>query len=106
QQKIIGFYVLESKETPGIGDKIEKDPFLANMKSMDVALNDDQSTLKNEIKTVKNGQKTNAWEIDAITGATITSRAVGNILNTSSKEWIPKIYKNKQTFLSNVKTEK
>ena len=106
QQKIIGFYVLESKETPGIGDKIEKDPFLANMKSMDVALNDDHSTLKNEIKTVKNGQKTNGWEIDAITGATITSRAVGNILNTSSKEWIPKIYKNKQTFSSNVKTEK
>ncbi|MFZ1524406.1 MAG: FMN-binding protein [Saprospiraceae bacterium] len=106
QQKIIGFYVLESKETPGIGDKIEKDPFLANMKSMDVALKDDHSTLKNEIKTVKNGQKTNGWEIDAITGATITSRAVGNILNTSSKEWIPKIYKNKQTFSSNVKTEK
>ena len=105
-QKIIGFYVLESKETPGIGNKIEKDPFLSNMKSMDVALNDDQSSIKNEIKTVKNGQKTNAWEIDAITGATITSRAVGNILNTSSKEWIPKIYKNKQTFLSNVKTEK
>jgi electron transport complex protein RnfG len=32
QQKIVGFYVLESKETPGIGDKIEKDPFLSNMK--------------------------------------------------------------------------
>lgn len=106
QQKIIGFYVLESKETPGIGDKIEKDPFLANMKSMDVALNENLADLKNDIITVKNGKKVNAWEIDAITGATITSRAVGNILNTSSKEWIPKIYKNKQTFLSNVKTEK
>lgn len=101
QQKIIGFYVLESKETPGIGDKIQKDPFLSNFKAMDVALKDDLSGLKNEIKTVKHGEKKNAWEIDGITGATITSRAVGNILITSSKELIPKIYKNKQVFSSN-----
>lgn len=98
QQKIIGFYVLESKETPGIGDKIQKDPFTSNFTAMDVTLKDDLSALKNEIKTVKHGEKKNAWEIDAITGATITSRAVGNILNTSSKELIPKIYKNKQVF--------
>ena len=26
QQAIVGLYVLESKETPGLGDKIEKDP--------------------------------------------------------------------------------
>jgi electron transport complex protein RnfG len=73
---------------------------------MDAAVSEDQTTLKNEIKTVKNGEKTNSWEIDAITGATITSRAVGNILNKSSKEWIPTIYKNKKVFLSNDKTKK
>lgn len=106
QQKIVGFYVLESKETPGIGDKIEKDPFLSIMKTMDVAVNDAHTTLKNEIKTVKNGEKKNAWEIDAITGATITSRAVGNILNTSSNKWVPVIYKNKVVFSSTDKTEK
>ncbi|MBK9737238.1 MAG: FMN-binding protein [Saprospiraceae bacterium] len=60
QQKIIGFYVLESKETPGIGDKIEKEPFLNNFKAMDVALSDNQTALKNEIITVKNGEKKNA----------------------------------------------
>lgn len=106
QQKIVGFYVLESKETPGIGDKIEKDPFLSNMKTIDVAVSEDQTTLKNEIKTVKNGEKTNSWEIDAITGATITSRAVGNIINKSGKEWIPTLFKNKKVFLSNDKTKK
>jgi electron transport complex protein RnfG len=106
QQKVIGFYVIESKETPGIGDKIQKEPFLTNFKTLDAALKDDHNGLKNEIKTVKQGQKTNAWEIDGITGATITSRAVGNILNTSAKEWIPKIYKNKQTFTSSDKSEK
>ena len=29
------------------------------------------------IKTVKHGSKKNPWEIDAISGATISSRAVG-----------------------------
>lgn len=106
QQKIVGFYVLESKETPGIGDKIEKEPFLDNFKAMDMTLNNSQTDLKNELKTVKSGKKKNAWEIDAITGATITSRAVGNILNTSSKKWVPVIYKNRVVFSSPEKTEK
>ncbi|HMP31913.1 MAG TPA: FMN-binding protein, partial [Saprospiraceae bacterium] len=85
QQKIIGFYVLESKETPGIGDKIEKMPFLNNFNAMEVTLTEDQSKLLNNITTVKQGAKSQSWEIDAITGATITSRAVGNILNVSAQ---------------------
>jgi Na+-translocating ferredoxin:NAD+ oxidoreductase subunit G len=98
QQKIIGFNVLESKETPGIGDKIEKGNFPDNFKAMDVSLNNDFSALKNEIITVKQGKKTQKWEIDGITGATVTSRAVGNILNNSAQEWLPKIYKNVNSF--------
>lgn len=98
KQQIIGFYVLETKETPGIGDKISIEPFLSNFKAMEVTLNEDMSALKNEVKTVKHGEKNNSWEIDGITGATITSRGVGNILNKSSKEWLPKIFKNKDTF--------
>lgn len=98
EQKIIGFYVLESKETPGIGDKIEIPPFLDNFKGLDVSLRDDLSGLKNPITTVKQGKKTKGWEIDGITGATITSRGVGNILNTSAGEWMPLICKNKKSF--------
>lgn len=97
-QKIIGFYVLESKETPGIGDKIQIPPFIDNFKGLDASVSDDNSKLKNPITTVKQGKKTNAWEIDGITGATITSRGVGNILNTSAGEWVPLIYKNKMSF--------
>ncbi|MBK7808631.1 MAG: RnfABCDGE type electron transport complex subunit G [Saprospiraceae bacterium] len=104
-QKIVGFYVLESKETPGIGDKIEKEDFLANFKAMDAALNDDFTKIKNEITTVKHGEKTNDWQIDGITGATITSRAVGNILSMSSNQWMPLIYKNKKSFLINDKSK-
>jgi electron transport complex protein RnfG len=100
QQQIIGFYVLESKETPGLGDKIEKDPkFLANFEALDVALTADFSTLKNAVVPVKSGEKQEAWEVDGITGATISSRAIGNIIGASTARWLPIIYKNKDAFI-------
>ena len=99
QQAVVGFYVLESKETPGLGDKIEKDAnFLANFEALDVALAEDLTTVKNTVTTVKSGQKKNAWEVDGITGATISSRAIGNILGTSTQEMVPMIFKNKEVF--------
>ena len=99
KQQIIGFYVLESKETPGLGDKIEKDDdFLANFKALDVALKEDMSTLQNTVIPVKNGKKQNPWEVDGITGATISSRAIGNTIATSTERWIPLLYKNKAIF--------
>lgn len=99
QQAVVGFYVLESKETPGLGDKIEKDAnFLANFEALDVALAEGQNDLKNTITTVKNGQKKNPWEVDGITGATISSRAIGDILGASTKEMVPLIFKNKEVF--------
>jgi electron transport complex protein RnfG len=98
-QTIVGFYVLESKETPGLGDKIEKDPkFLANFEALDVSLTEDLSAIKNTVVTVKSGAKTNPWEVDGITGATISSRAIGNIIGASTKEWVPILNKNKEVF--------
>lgn len=89
-QQVIGFHVLESKETPGLGDKIEKDDnFLANFKAMDVALNDSGDEKVNTIATVKSGTKQNAWEVDGITGATISSRAIADILDKSTDQWAP-----------------
>jgi electron transport complex protein RnfG len=110
-QTIIGFYVLDSKETPGLGDKIEKDPiFLANFTALNVELASDLSTLKNAVVTVKSGKKENDWEIDGITGATISSRAIGDIMESSTKYWMPLIYKNKDVFqtqsLDQEKTQK
>ncbi len=93
-QKIIGFHVLESKETPGLGDKIEKDPiFLENFKALDVSLTENKSGLENAVVPVKKGSKKNPWEVDGITGATISSRAIGNIIGSSTEKWIPLIYK-------------
>lgn len=95
QEAIIGFYVLESKETPGLGDRIMKDPgFLANFKELDAKIDGQGKTLANTIVTVKHGTKQSPWEIDAITGATISSRAVGDMLGISTNEWVPIIQQN------------
>jgi electron transport complex protein RnfG len=99
EQQVIGFYVLESKETPGLGDKIEKDPkFLDNFKAMDVTLTASLEALVNTVVTVKQGTKQNSWEIDGITGATISSRAIGSLLQKSTDEWIPVIYEHQEVF--------
>lgn len=103
RQQLIGFYVLESKETPGLGDKIEKDEkFLANFSALDVLLTDDFKRIVNKVIPVKNSTKQNPWEVDGITGATISSRAIGNIIGSSTEVWIPIMYQN-QEFLRDIK---
>lgn len=79
QKVIIGFEVLESKETPGLGDKIFKDE---DFKTNFIALAVDP-----EIVPVKKGQKQNPNELETITGATISSKAIVRLLNKSMNEW-------------------
>jgi len=87
---ITGINVVESKETPGLGDKIYKDAeFLRNFDALDGRLSADQSRLVNEIVTVKHGSKNHPWEIDAISGATVSSKAIGKMLNQSAQRMFP-----------------
>lgn len=75
KQTVNGFQVVEMRETPGLGDRIRSDPgFTDNFKSLDAT---------HPITTVKHGTKKNPWEIDAISGATVSSRAVGRMLQKS-----------------------
>lgn len=101
-QTIVGLYVLESKETPGLGDKIEKDiSFTNNFIALDVSLTEDHSAIKNIITTVKSGTKNNPWEVDGITGATISSRAIGDLLGVSTQEMMPLLYQQVKVFEMN-----
>jgi electron transport complex protein RnfG len=63
RESIVGMKVLESKETPGLGDKIMK-------------------------------RKVERWEIDGITGATISSKAIGRLLDASAQERVPEVTRN------------
>lgn len=92
KEAVVGIKVLQSTETPGLGDKIEKDPqFLANFEALDVRLNPDGNALVNSVEMVKSGQKTDPWQISAITGATISSRAITAMLRESTAKNIPLI---------------
>ena len=81
-ERVLGMKVLESRETPGLGDKIYKDAkFVAEFLDL---------TLEPVIELIKgHGEKTN--QVDAITGATISSRAVVKILNQTNAVWRPRI---------------
>jgi len=87
---ITGIKVIKLSETPGLGDKIITDQdFVANFDQLDVRLNGAGTALANPIVTVKRGTKTNPWEVDAISGATISSRAVGQALDQSAQALLP-----------------
>jgi len=72
RHRLLGMKVLENKETPGLGDKIEKDTtFAAGF-----------AGVLSPIRGVKKGAGTDKDdEVDMITGATISSRAVIGIIN-------------------------
>ncbi len=87
---VTGMIVLDSRETPGLGDKIETDErFLKNFECLDVRLNQQQTALLHSIESVKRGEKTQAWQIDAISGATISSKAVSKMLDESTRQLLP-----------------
>jgi Na+-translocating ferredoxin:NAD+ oxidoreductase subunit G len=95
KQVVTGIGVINMRETPGIGDKIRTDTaFLKNFEALDVKLAADMKALANAVKAVKHGTKQNAWEIDAISGATVTSKAVGRGINESAQKLLPLLVPN------------
>ena len=95
---IVGSKVLKSTETPGLGDKIDFDPaFMENFRALDASLSASGDALANEIVTVKHGTKHEPWQIDAISGATISSAALGRALDASAQQLIPLIERNLET---------
>jgi len=79
--KLKGMKVLDSKETPGLGDKIFKDMAFVNQFFADP---------DTPLIPVKPGTGKGApGEIDTITGATISSKKLVEIINHALEEWKP-----------------
>jgi electron transport complex protein RnfG len=94
QEMVIGFKVLDSKETPGLGDKIFKDAdFQTNFSALKVSP---------EIEAVKKGEKKTENQVEAISGATISSKAIVRLLNNSMAQWKPRI----ENYLAQQNTQK
>jgi electron transport complex protein RnfG len=83
--KLLGMKVLESKETPGLGDKIFKDQTFVDQFF---------AAPDTPLVPVKAGAgKGLPGEIDTITGATISSKVVIDIINHGLEEWLPVLQK-------------
>jgi electron transport complex protein RnfG len=76
---LLGMKVLASKETPGLGDKIEKDTAFGAQFAGAIA----------PLKGVKARTGGNPSEVVTITGATISSRTVIRIINEATARWRP-----------------
>ncbi|MDD3095309.1 MAG: FMN-binding protein [Candidatus Neomarinimicrobiota bacterium] len=83
--RIIGLKILSQVETPGLGTKIEKDE--SNKEDPGWFINQfkDLRTLPS-ISYVKNASPSRDTEIQAISGATVSSKAIVDILNTHIKK--------------------
>ncbi len=74
--RLVGIEVVESLETPGLGAKIQEDFFKQQFANL---------SLKGEI-VCRKGVLDGPGQIKAITGATVSSQAVVNILNQRLKQ--------------------
>jgi electron transport complex protein RnfG len=91
-QCITAIRVTKMNETPGLGDKVVKDrEFQKNFEALDVRLDAAGDALANRVVTVKHGTKREPWQIDAISGSTVTSKAIGRGLDQSAQRLVPRI---------------
>lgn len=77
KKKISGLKILENVETPGLGSKISSDKFQNQFIG---------KLLNKPIEYILNKNPQAPFEIQAITGATISTRAVVNIVNKRIQE--------------------
>ncbi|MBU0559696.1 MAG: FMN-binding protein [Bacteroidota bacterium] len=75
-KELVGLQVLEQVETPGLGTKITEQPFTEQFVNL---------IAEPAINWVKGIKPSNPNEIQAITGATISSKAVVSIINDCIK---------------------
>jgi Na+-translocating ferredoxin:NAD+ oxidoreductase subunit G len=80
ERRVLGMRILESKETPGLGDKIFKDEaFVTQFQTALVPM-----------KPIKPGTGSgDPREVDTITGATISARTVIQIINNRVERMLP-----------------
>ncbi len=72
-ESVLHMHVLDSRETPGLGDKIEKvDAFVSQFRGR-----------KTPLVAVKSGKSSAPDEVDTITGATISSKVVVDVINAA-----------------------
>lgn len=78
-ERFVGLVILEDVETPGLGAKIGSKEFREQFRDL---------LTSKPIQYVKNIKPKPPYEIQAITGATISSRSVVKIINQGVQTWL------------------
>lgn len=84
---VTGLFILDQKETPGLGNRIVEDAWRAQFNNKATAT---------PFKVVKQG-KGGVNEIDAISGATISSRSVTKLINQVVSDLKPRVAQLKES---------
>jgi len=100
---ITGKKIIKLAETPGLGDKIITDAkFNANFDALSAKIHKSGTKLAHKIVATNPGKKNFPWQIDSISGATISSVAVGKAINDSAQVILPQVNR----FLAKLKEER
>jgi Na+-transporting NADH:ubiquinone oxidoreductase subunit C len=75
-----GITIIRQEETPGLGGRITEDRFLDQFR---------EKGFLPRLRAVAPGKDLGDADVDAITGATMTSNAFVDIINTALQEYIP-----------------
>jgi len=87
QGRLLGMRVVASRETPGLGSLIVDDAgFVGGFSQVVLRFDGEGDLLPLRIREKPRYEQ---GEIDAITGATVSVRAVARIINGSLTEWLP-----------------
>lgn len=95
EARLLGMRVVASRETPGLGSLIVDDARFVGGFSR-IALQFDAAGELQSLRISDQAQHERG-EIDAITGATVSVRAVASIINRSLAEWLPILRENYDT---------
>lgn len=87
QSRLLGMRVTASRETPGLGSRIVEDAGFVQGFSQVVLQFDAAGELQS--LRARDEPAYERGEIDAITGATVSARAVARIIDRSLAEWLP-----------------
>ena len=79
-KKLTGIFVLDQKETPGLGNYIVDPPFTDQFRGLKVGAGG------NKLKALQGAPQLAKGQIKALTGATISSQTVCNIINKTVSE--------------------
>jgi Na+-translocating ferredoxin:NAD+ oxidoreductase subunit G len=89
ERRLLGLAVLESRETPGLGGRVVDDPALhRSVRGLALTLGPDGRPQPLELAVPGREEP---GRIDAITGATVSSRAIARIVSGSLEAWWPRL---------------